>query len=136
MFVRWLGPAGPSGALHAVSEAVRDGAHDARGTLARGGTAGLEVMRSFGSDVADGVRQMRGSGRAAVADHPVAALLAAGVVGFAAGWVLRRARELRSSGAARARARAERGASRAPASRPPRKQAANGSRRPSARQIM
>jgi len=136
MFVRWLGPSGPSSALHAVSGVVRDGAHGAGETLARSGAAGLEVMRSFGSDVADGVRQMRGSGRAAVAGHPVAALLAAGVVGFAAGWVLRRARELRAARPARARARAERSTSRAPASRPPRKQAANGSRRPSARQIM
>jgi hypothetical protein len=135
MFDRWQGHAGPGTALRSMSDAVQEGTQQASESLRRGGQAGLAAMRTLGTGMAGGMRRVRGSGRAAVGNHPLATVVAATLVGAAAGWVLRRALELRAAREERVRARAaERRASRT--ARAPRKQSANGVRRPSARQIM
>lgn len=63
--------------------------HDAQHALSRQRAAGIASARAFGSDV----RRVGSSTRSLIVERPLEALLIAGVVGFALGWLIRRSRE-------------------------------------------
>ena len=66
---------------------------DARHALERQRAAGLRSARAFGGDVLGQARRAGTSTRDLIAERPLEALLIAGAIGFALGWLIRRSRE-------------------------------------------
>jgi ElaB/YqjD/DUF883 family membrane-anchored ribosome-binding protein len=59
--------------------------------LRRQGKAGLESARDFGGEALDSARRAGRTAQGLVAEKPMEAMLIAGAIGFALGWIVRRA---------------------------------------------
>jgi len=74
-----------------ASAALAGALRKAERQLRHQGRAGLENAREFGAEALDGARHVGRTARDMASGRPMEAMLVAGAVGFALGWIMRRA---------------------------------------------